>query len=223
LTPLGGKKTYVSEGVLFIRSQNVLVGECDFSDAAFISQETHQEMSRSQVKYGDVLLNITGASIGRCAVFRKKMEANVNQHVCIIRLQPDKMEPEFLCSLINQPSFQNYIMQIQSGASRQALNYQQIRGFDVPLPPLAVQREIVAELEAERRLVEANRELAERFERKLQASIAAVWGAPAESSNYSDPPDNSASKPSNTSRTPGTTVNLMGAAETRFSADNGPC
>ncbi|HPY30418.1 MAG TPA: N-6 DNA methylase [Verrucomicrobiota bacterium] len=192
ITPLGGKKTYVSEGVLFIRSQNILVGECDFSDAAFITHETHKEMSRSQVKCGDVLLNITGASIGRCAVFRKKAEANVNQHVCIIRLQHGKVEPEYLSFLINQPSFQDYIMRIQSGASRQALNYQQIRAFDVPLPPLSIQREIVAELEAERALVEANRELIARMEQKLAAKLAEIWGAPSavsDASAKSEPSD----------------------------------
>jgi type I restriction enzyme M protein len=46
----------------------------------------------------------------------------------------------------------------------------------IPLPPLDTQREIVAELEAERVLVEANRELMARFERKLQAKLAELWG-----------------------------------------------
>jgi type I restriction enzyme M protein len=61
--------------------------------------------------------------------------------------------------------------------------------IQIPLPPLAVQRALVAELEAERALVEANRELAARFERKLQASVAAVWGAPSEASAPSDSSD----------------------------------
>ena len=84
-TPKGGKETYLSEGVLFIRSQNILCGSHDFSDAAFISEETHNEMSRSQVKYGDVFLNITGASIGRSAWMDLDIPANVNQHVAILR------------------------------------------------------------------------------------------------------------------------------------------
>jgi type I restriction enzyme M protein len=50
VTPLGGKETYLNDGILFIRSQNVLWGICDLSDAAFISQEVHDEMSRSKVK-----------------------------------------------------------------------------------------------------------------------------------------------------------------------------
>lgn len=175
VTPLGGKDNYHSDGILFIRSQNVLRGFCDFGDAAFISAEMHKSMSRTHVQRRDVLLNITGASIGRCAVFADDRQANVNQHVCVIRLDESRLGSDFLCSVINQPSFQDYIMQIQSGASRQALNFQQIRDFDIPLPPLAIQRQIVAEIEAERAMVEANRKLVEIFERKIQAVLASVW------------------------------------------------
>ena len=46
----------------------------------------------------------------------------------------------------------------------------------VPLPPLATQQAIVAEIEAEQVLVAANRELITRFEKKIQATIARIWG-----------------------------------------------
>ena len=45
-----------------------------------------------------------------------------------------------------------------------------------PIPPLATQRELVVDLEAERKLVEANRDLIARMEAKIQAKLAEVWG-----------------------------------------------
>ena len=48
--------------------------------------------------------------------------------------------------------------------------------FKIPLPPLATQQAIVAEIEAEQALVAANRELIARFEKKIQATLARVWG-----------------------------------------------
>jgi len=51
-----------------------------------------------------------------------------------------------------------------------------VRGYKIPLPPLDVQRRIVAELEAERKLVEANRELIVRMDAKIKAKLAEVWG-----------------------------------------------
>ena len=175
-TPLGGKENYFNEGILFIRSQNILKGRCDFSDAVYISPETHSNMKRSQVKKSDVFLNITGASIGRSALMAKDIEANVNQHVAIIRLNTEKFSPLFLVLLLNSDNFQKQINDIQSGASRQALNYEQIRKLNVPLPPLDVQKEIVARIEEEQKLVDANKKLIELFEGKIKAKIAEVWG-----------------------------------------------
>jgi len=174
VTPLGGKETYLSEGILFIRSQNVLWGECDFSDVAYISQEVHDEMTRSKVQKYDVLLNITGASIGRSAVYAEDKEANVNQHVTILRCK-ENLAPSFLMYyLISKPG-QYQIGSMQSGASRQALNYQQIRNFKIPLPPLDVQCAIIKRIEAERDMVESNRRLIEIYESKIKKVIERVW------------------------------------------------
>jgi type I restriction enzyme M protein len=174
-TPKGGRETYLPEGVLFIRSQNILCGSHDFSDAAFISQDTHTEMSRSQVKYGDVFLNITGASIGRSAWMDLDIPANVNQHVAILRVGLE-LNRVFLSLFLNSDTGQQQIFSFQAGASREALNYSQIRQLKIPLPPLATQQQIVAEIEAEQALVAANRELIARFEQKIQATLARVWG-----------------------------------------------
>ena len=174
-TPTGGRETYLEKGVLFIRSQNILCGSHDFSDAAFISQETHKEMSRSQVKYGDAFLNITGASIGRSAWMDMDVPANVNQHVAILRVGPE-LNRVFLSLFLNSDTGQNQILSFQAGGTREALNYTQIKQLQIPLPPLATQQVIVAEIEAEQALVAANRELITRFEQKIQATLARIWG-----------------------------------------------
>ena len=51
-----------------------------------------------------------------------------------------------------------------------------LKSLRLPLPPLATQQAIVAEIEAEQALVAANRELIARFEKKIQATLARVWG-----------------------------------------------
>ena len=51
-----------------------------------------------------------------------------------------------------------------------------VEGYKIPLPPLATQQTIVAEIEAEQTLVAANRELITRFEQKIQATLAHIWG-----------------------------------------------
>jgi len=176
VTPKGGKSTYLTSGVLFIRSQNVLWGSCDFSDAAYISPETHAEMRRTAVKQGDVFLNITGASIGRSALYTETREANVNQHVAILRPN-DQLLPAFLTRCLISSFMQHNITTAQTGASREALNYQQIKELEIPLPPLPEQRRIVEELEAEAAKVEAVRGLIPLYEAKIQRTLACVWGS----------------------------------------------
>ncbi|MFA5253807.1 MAG: restriction endonuclease subunit S [Methanoregula sp.] len=141
-TPRGGSNVYETSGIMFIRSQNVHMNRLVKEDIAYISKDIHHSMQRSQVKNGDVLFNITGASIGRVAWFTEDdNSANVNQHVCIIRTDKSKILPEFLSYQLSIPMYQNKIMANQSGATRQAFNYTQIKNFEIVLPPLALQQQ----------------------------------------------------------------------------------
>ncbi|MBS1758634.1 MAG: N-6 DNA methylase [Bacteroidetes bacterium] len=176
-TPLGGKEVYKSEGILFIRSQNVLWGIEDFSDAVFIDKKTHDEMKRSQVKQNDVLLNITGASIGRSCVFEETFEANVNQHVTILRAK-NVVLPKYLMQILLSSNVQNQIWSIQSGGTRQALNYQQIKELQIPLPSLSEQQEIVKQIEKEQAIINSNKQLIEIFEQKIKEEINKLWKNP---------------------------------------------
>lgn len=147
VTPKGGSDSYISSGVPLIRSQNVLVGRLALEDVVFIAPEQHEKMRNSALNANDVLLNITGASIGRCAVLPSDFqEGNVNQHVCIIRTTTS-LNPHFLCQYLNSERGQKQINKFQAGGNREGLNYQQIRSFDIPLPPESEQKKIAEILE----------------------------------------------------------------------------
>lgn len=142
ITPKGGNESYLQEGILFIRSQNVLRGKLKLSEVAYISKEQHDIMKGSKIRCGDVLLNITGASIGRAAVVPEIIvEGNVNQHVCIIRTL-ESLNNDFLCHYLNSSHGQNQIVKFQAGGNREGLNFQQIRSFDIPFPTQSEQTRI---------------------------------------------------------------------------------
>ena len=145
-TPTGGYRAYLATGIPLIRSQNVLMREFTTVGLAYISSKTDLEMSGSRVSEDDVLLNITGASIGRvCVVPNVICPANVNQHVCIIRCGQD-LDPEYLALLLASPRFQSMINENQAGATRQALTKAMIEEFKVPAISLEQQKKIAAEL-----------------------------------------------------------------------------
>lgn len=141
-TPRGGRNVYLKAGpVMLVRSQNVLMNALDLSDVAYISEDIDRQMRRSVVEQDDVLLNITGASIGRVARFpTSEVRANVNQHVCIIRCDVEKLNPVYLERFLSSPRVQHAIHnQHQHGGTRQALTFAQLSDFEIPLPSIDLQ------------------------------------------------------------------------------------
>ena len=136
ITPKGGSEVYVSEGVMFIRSQNVTFEGLLLNDVAYIDDKIHRSMCRSEIFPFDVLINITGASIGRCCVFPDWLgRANVNQHVCAIRFtSPDYYDSNYLSYVLSSWIGQSQIDKLNAGGNRQGLNYQQLRSFQIPWP-----------------------------------------------------------------------------------------
>jgi restriction endonuclease S subunit len=156
-TPLGGHAVYQPSGAPLIRSQNVHMNRFEPNGLAFISDEQSAEMESSQVLAGDVLLNITGASIGRvCVAPAKYCPANVNQHVCIIR-GDGTLDSELLSFYFASHEFQKFIMSSQAGATRQALTKVMIENFRVPYAELKEQRRLAARLREQMAEVERAR------------------------------------------------------------------
>lgn len=143
-TPRGGREVYVKEGVPFLRSQNVWNDGLHLDNVACITREEHERMSRTAVLGNDVLLNITGASLGRCTLVPSEFgEANVSQHVTIIRLT-DPQVREYLHICILSPYIQSMIWGRQVGMAREGLSKKVLEQFEIPLPPIAEQHRIVA-------------------------------------------------------------------------------
>lgn len=140
-TPLGGKSAYVETGIPLIRSQNVNGDKVDFADIVYIDEATDELMANSRVYTNDVLLNITGASIGRSAVYKGLESANVNQHVCIIR-PTEGHQPDFIQLNLSSDNGQKQIDASQAGGGREGLNFQEIGKMQFSFPSLNEQKAI---------------------------------------------------------------------------------
>lgn len=175
-TPRGGKEVYADSGVPFLRSQNVYDDGLRLNDVAFITLDVHERMSGTAVKPGDLLLNITGGSIGRCCCVPSDFgDANISQHVAIIRLAIGDLA-DFVHKLILSPYFQAFIFGEQTGAGRGGLPKNRMDKIPVALPPLAEQRRIVAKVDELMalcdRLEEARKLREESRDRLAAASLA---------------------------------------------------
>lgn len=146
-TPKGGSEAYKAVGTPLIRSMNVVFFGFKKAGLAYIDKAQAAQLDNATVKAGDVLLNITGASIGRVTLAPAEFEgARVNQHVCIIR-PSEALDARFLNAYLSSPVIQNQIWSDNFGVTRQALTKQQILDFQVPVPPKAEQTRIANHLD----------------------------------------------------------------------------
>ncbi|KAB4444113.1 restriction endonuclease subunit S, partial [Bacteroides thetaiotaomicron] len=141
-TPRGSN--YSANGIPFFRSQNVYNDRLVYDDIKYISEEVHQKMKGTEVLANDLLLNITGGSLGRCAVVPADFNCgNVSQHVCIMRSV--LVEPEYFHALVLSSYFAKS-MKI-TGSGREGLPKYSLEQMAFPLPPLSEQQRIVMEIE----------------------------------------------------------------------------
>ena len=145
-TPRGGKSVYTKRGVPFLRSQNVYDDGLRLTNVVYLGDDVHARMVGTAVRAKDLLLNITGASMGRCCRVPDDFAlANVSQHVAIIRPAMDEMV-DYLHKLVLSPYFQAFIFLKQTGAGRGGLPKNRMDRIPVAVPPLAEQRRIVAKV-----------------------------------------------------------------------------
>ncbi|RJP19437.1 MAG: restriction endonuclease subunit S [Candidatus Abyssobacteria bacterium SURF_5] len=146
-TPRGGKAVYEKKGIPFIRSQNVWNDGLKLDNVALIPEHIHERMRETTVEPCDILLNITGASIGRsCIVPDNFLTGNVSQHVAIVRLVDNKIRHYIHLCLIS-PYLQSIIMAAQVGISREGLSMKRLKDFLIPLPPLSELERIVTKVD----------------------------------------------------------------------------
>jgi len=150
-TPKGGAEVYCDYGIMFLRSQNIHFDKLRLEDVVYIDNYIDQEMASTRVFPDDVLLNITGASLGRCNVIPKNFpSANVNQHVCIIRPITKLIVPKFLNLFMSSNSMQKQIFTLEDGVSREGLTFACISNLKLALPTdIQEQKEIALFLDKE--------------------------------------------------------------------------
>ena len=146
-TPRGGNAAYKEKGIPLIRSMNVHFNGIKFKGLAFIDNQQAEKLKNVEVYEDDVLLNITGASIGRVCLAPKEMRgARVNQHVSILRVNK-KILPRFLSYYLASSTIQDFIFNENYGTTRQALTKTQILNLEIPFPSIEKQKNIVIQIE----------------------------------------------------------------------------
>lgn len=147
-TPKGGSDNYHDSGIPLVRSLNIHFDYIKYKNLAFIDLHQAEKLKNVIINENDVLLNITGASIGRVNIAPKEFDnGRVNQHVSIIRPKNNSFLPKFLKYFIQTSEIQNWISNSNYGVTRQALTKSMLENLEIPLPKVEKQQLIIQEIE----------------------------------------------------------------------------
>lgn len=148
-TPRGA--AYLTEGIRFVRVQNVKENKIDFENAVFIEPRIHEgQLRRSKLKPRDVVLTITGTwgltgKYGIAAVVPDNVgKANINQHSVKIELDETTIDANYFSHFINSQLGRTQIYRAVTGSTRSALSYPTIKSLLILFPiNISIQKEIV--------------------------------------------------------------------------------
>jgi restriction endonuclease S subunit len=163
---------------LFLNTKNVRSDGFNFSEAEFITKVKDEVLRKGKLQRGDVILTTRG-TIGNTGLYDDSVEfehIRINSGMLIFRPNLHELSSAYLFQFFQSQNFCSQRDAIVSGSAQPQLPIRNLNKAKIPLPPLATQQQIVAEIEAEQALVNANRELIERMEKKIQATLARVWG-----------------------------------------------
>ena len=168
-TPSGGQESYKESGISLIRSMNVHDAGFKDKNLAFIDDIQANRLNNVTLEAGDILLNITGASVARCCIVPERiLPARVNQHVSIIRIKDNLVYNRFLHYVLTSKYYKDVLLGIgEQGSTRQAITKVQLENFIVSFPnDVDKQQQIVERLDA---LSLKTKKLESKYQAKLAA------------------------------------------------------
>ena len=160
---------YATQGDLFLRIEKVGRGRLLMEEVTRVDAPSGAEAERTRVQSGDVLLSIT-ADLGRSAWIPHGFpRAFVNQHLAILR--PRTMNPAFLATLLSCDAARRAWSALDRDAVKSGLNFDDIRGFRIIVPPLKLQLTYAELVQVHEQLRVRQRESLRQAEHLFQALL----------------------------------------------------
>ncbi|MEE0496285.1 MAG: N-6 DNA methylase [Cyanobacteriota bacterium] len=165
---------YITKGFPLIMSKNLTSGYIDFDNVNYISEKDFNAINkRSKVDFGDILMPMIG-TIGYPVIVNTEKPFAI-KNVALIKFNNDKVLNKYVQLCLSSYHFKNYVDYNKRGNTQKFIALGDIRNYEIPLPNIKEQKEIVAKIEAERALIEPNKQIIEVFTKKIQDRINEIF------------------------------------------------
>ncbi len=170
-------KDQSENGIRLIQTGNIGIGVyLDKGDKArFVSNNTFKRLKCTEVFEGDVLISRLPDPVGRACLIPKLDTRAITAVDCtIVRFKKDKVDQKYFVLYSMTSDYFGSLEQFLTGSSRSRISRSNLAKIKIPLPPLEVQKQLVAEAEKEEEIIAANRRLIEIMERKIEEVLANI-------------------------------------------------
>ncbi|MCD8558200.1 MAG: restriction endonuclease subunit S [Shewanella xiamenensis] len=170
-TPSKKDGGFSESGINYIKAESVgFDGRIDRSKFAFISEDVHNKLKRSQLEVNDILFSMAGIHLGKVALVEEQhVPANTNQALALIRPINSLVNPLYLLYFLQQREVVHFVNNATSQSAQPNINLKQIGDLEIRLPELAVQNKVVDILSSLDRKLVINTDINQNLESIAQA------------------------------------------------------
>lgn len=161
-------KLYTENGIRVVRITNVQKGEIVDNDPKYYPKSTEEEIKNYLLFENDILISLTG-NVGRVGMLPKEMlPAALNQRVACLRPKNNvELSYKYLYYFLNQDLFESDCIQSSNGIAQKNLSTVWLGQYEIPLPPLSIQEEIVAEIEGYQKIIDGAKAVVANYKPKI--------------------------------------------------------
>ena len=156
-----------------ITIKNISKNKININKVTYLPNQFYNDFPVFHIKENDLVIAMTGATIGKVGIFKEKINALLNQRNGIIK--STKLNTFYLMNLLNTSIYQDLILKNSVGGAQANISESEIMKIFIPVPPLSKQNEIATYIsslrhEAEQLQTEA-KEILETTKQEIESMI----------------------------------------------------
>lgn len=166
---------YIENGIPIVNPKNIVNGKIFADPTKTVSNETRSRLKEFELRAGDVAIGRRG-EMGRCAIVSDEMSGWLCGTGCFVLRLKKSCDARYITALLSSPTIKTYLEKVAVGGTLKNLNQDILGQVKLPVPAYDVQLSLVEEIKNEETIIDANKELIVRFEKKIQAVMDRLWG-----------------------------------------------
>ena len=161
----------------FVNAGHLNGRNIDFGEMNYISREKYGKLSSGKFQRGDILYCLRG-SLGKKAIVSNDIEGAIASSLVVIRPDREKVNGEYLMLALDSPAIKEQLVKANNGSSQPNLSAASVREYDIELPELSVQKEVVERLEKVKNVIDSRMQELQLLDELIKARFVEMFGDP---------------------------------------------